>query len=58
MPSTDDHFNDFRGGREGIIDDHTQVDEDMNDVSTDEDGGTTAIRAAAVGRRKWPKPCS
>jgi hypothetical protein len=50
MHSTDGHFNGFHGGREGIIHDHTQAgdDNDMNDMSTDEDGGTTAIRAAAM----------
>lgn len=50
MLSTDDHFNDFRRGTEGIIGDRTQVDKDMKDMSTDDYGGTTVIRVAAMGR--------
>ena len=48
MPSTDDHSNDFRGRKEGIIAGNTQLDEDMTDMNTDEDSETTAIRAAAA----------
>jgi len=48
MPWIDDRSHDFRGGGEGIIANLTQPDEDMNDMSTDEDGGTTTIREAAM----------
>lgn len=48
MLSTDDHSNYFRGRQEGIIADHTQVDEDMTNMNTDEDSETTAVRAAAA----------
>ena len=53
MPSTDDHSSDLcGGGGEDIDADYTQVNDvmndDMNDMNTDEIGGTTAIRAAAT----------
>ena len=51
---TYDHFSDLCGGGEDIIADYTQVDDvmnndmnDMNDMNTDENGGVTAIGAAA-----------
>ena len=48
MPSTGFYFNDSRGRRQDSINDHIQVDEDTNDLSTSENGGTIATRAAAM----------
>jgi hypothetical protein len=48
MPSTDNHSDGFRVCKKSVIADHTQVDEDMNDTNTDEDGTPKTIRAGAT----------